>query len=108
MSKKTTESIRLKLPALNEQRGTYFFQLFVTGSLPNSVRAIKNINAICEEHLKGCYKLEVIDIHEQPSIALKEEIIAVPFLVKKFPLPELRMIGDLSNIEMVLKTLDLV
>ena len=108
MSKETQDSIRLNSNALDQGSGTYIFQLFVTGILPNSIRAIKNINAICEKHLKGRYELEVIDIHEQPSFALNEEIIAVPFLLKKFPLPETRMIGDLSNIDKVLNKLGLV
>jgi circadian clock protein KaiB len=80
----------------------YVFQLFVTGILPNSARAIINIKAICEEYLKGRYELEIIDIYQQPSKALTENIIAVPVLIKKFPLPEARLIGDLSNIEKVL------
>ena len=87
---------------------TYILRLFVTGILPNSVRAIKNAKTICEQYLKGSYELEIIDIYQQPSLALLEDIIAVPILIKKFPLPEERMIGDLSDIEKVLKGLDLV
>ena len=87
---------------------SYVLKLYVTGILPTSVRAIKNIHAICEQHLKGRYNLEVIDIYQQPRLALTEEIIAVPVLIKKSPLPEQRMIGDLSNSEKVLEGLDLV
>jgi circadian clock protein KaiB len=86
----------------------YILQLFVTGISPNSALAIKNANAICEQYLKGRYELEIIDIYQQPSLALSENIIAVPVLIKKFPLPEERMIGDLSDIGKVLKGLDLV
>ncbi|MGZ3921396.1 MAG: circadian clock KaiB family protein [Bacteroidia bacterium] len=86
----------------------YILRLFVTGILPNSVRAIKNIKAICEEHLKGRYELEIIDIYQQPEFSLKENIIAIPLLVKKFPLPEERVIGDLSNTEKVLEGLHLI
>lgn len=81
----------------------YIFQLFVTGILPNSARAIVNINEICEKYLKDKYELEIIDIYQQPSKALTENIIAVPVLIKKFPLPEARLIGDLSDIEKVLE-----
>jgi hypothetical protein len=88
MSIKTQDSIRLNSQALDEGKGTYIFQLFVTGRLPNSVRAIKNINSICEEHLKGRYELEVIDIHQQPSLALHEEIIAT------FPFKEISTTGN--------------
>lgn len=107
MSKKVTENI-INVQAKNAGGGTYVLQLFVTGILPNSVRAIQNINEICEQYLKGRFELEIIDIYQQPSLAITEEIIAVPVLIKKFPLPEARMIGDLSNIEKVLKILDLV
>jgi len=86
----------------------YVLKLFVTGILPNSIHAIKNANAICEQYLEGRYELEIIDIYQQPSLAITEDIIAVPVLIKKFPLPEERMIGDLSDIEKVLKGLDLV
>ena len=86
---------------------TYILQLFVTGILPNSAHAIENINAICEKYLKGRYELEIIDIYQQPSLAATADIIAIPLLIKKFPLPEERLIGDLSNRERVLKALQL-
>src|SRR5450432_4099278 len=83
----------------------YIFRLFVTGILPNSARAVINIKAICEKYLKGKYELEVIDIYQQPALALSENIIAIPTLIKKFPLPEIRLIGDLSDTESVLEGL---
>jgi len=86
----------------------YFFRLFVTGILPNSVQALANIKTICETYLKDRYELDVIDIYQQPALALAEEIIAVPMLVKKFPLPEERVIGDLSDTAEVLKSLHIV
>lgn len=86
----------------------YIFKLFVTGLLPNSVRAVVNIKAICETYLKNKYELEVIDIYQQPSAALKEDIIAVPLLIKKFPLPEVRLLGDLSDTAVILKGLYLI
>jgi circadian clock protein KaiB len=105
MPKKLTKNTK----AAVEKRGTgeerYRFRLFVTGILPNSVKAIANTKAICEKHLKGRYELEIIDIYQQPAIALAEEVIAIPMLVKRFPLPEVRMIGDLSDTEQVLKGL---
>ncbi|MEJ0101517.1 MAG: circadian clock KaiB family protein [Bacteroidota bacterium] len=64
----------------------YILQLFVTGILPNSARAIINSKAICEKYLSGRYELEIIDIYQQPSLALTEQIIAAPVLIKKFPL----------------------
>jgi circadian clock protein KaiB len=87
---------------------TYILRLFVTGILPNSASAIKNVNTICEQYLKGRYEIQIIDIYQQPSLALTEDIIAVPVLIKKYPLPEERMIRDLSDIDRVLTGLDLV
>jgi len=108
MSKKIADTIKVKPEAVNAGRQTYVLRLFVTGILPNSARAIVNIKAICENYLKDNYELEIIDIYQQPALALAEGIIAVPVLLKKSPFPEERMIGDLSNIEKVLKELGLV
>lgn len=86
----------------------YILRLYVTGILPNSVRAVTNSKSICEKYLKGRYELEVIDIYQQPDLARTEEIVAVPVLIKKFPLPEERVIGDLSDVEKVIEGLHLV
>lgn len=108
MSKKISENKKLKKEAESAERGKYILKLFITGILPNSTRAVVNIKAICEAYLKGRHELEIIDIYQQPSLALAENIIAVPVLIKKFPLPEVRLIGDLSDTEKVLKGLDLI
>jgi circadian clock protein KaiB len=86
---------------------TFVLRLFITGATPNSIRAVTNIKQICEEHLKDRYSLEIIDVYQQQQIAEQEQLIALPLLVKKLPLPERRMIGDLSNTEKVLKGLGL-
>ena len=86
----------------------YVLRLFVTGATPNSVRAITNIKQICDEHLKERYSLEIIDVYQQAEIAEQEQLIALPLLIKKAPLPERRMIGDLSDTEKVLKGLGLI
>jgi circadian clock protein KaiB len=88
-------------------RPQYVLRLYVTGLTPRSVRAITNIKEICEEHLKGRYDLQVIDIYQQPVLARGEQIIAVPTLIKKLPPPLRRIIGDLSDRERVLIGLDL-
>ncbi len=90
--------------AANEQ---YVLRLYVTGMTPRSTRAIANIKRICEEYLHGRYRLEVVDIYQQPTLAKGEQIVAAPTLVKKLPLPLRRLIGDLSNAESVLLGLDL-
>jgi circadian clock protein KaiB len=108
MEKKITRKKKKGKTAVNGAKGEkYILRLFVTGILPHSARAIANSKAICEKYLKDRHELEIIDIYQQPSLALSEEIIAIPVLIKKFPLPEERLIGDLSDIKMVLKGLHL-
>ncbi len=85
----------------------YLLRLFISGNTPASNRAIMNLKKVCEEHLKGRYQLEVIDIQQQPELAKSEQVIAVPALVKKLPLPLRKMIGDLSKTERILVGLDL-
>ena len=86
----------------------YVLRLFVTGATPNSIRAVTNMKQICEQHLKGKYSLEVIDVYQQNNIAEEEQLIALPLLIKKFPLPERRLIGDMSDTQKVLKGLGLI
>lgn len=85
----------------------YILRLFVTGTTSQSVKAISNIKHICEEHLKGKYDLEVVDLYQQPELAQGEQIIAAPTLIKKLPLPLRRIIGDMSNTERVLLGLEI-
>ncbi|MGZ5243025.1 MAG: circadian clock KaiB family protein [Bacteroidia bacterium] len=108
MSKKILKNIKVEIEAEGAVGEKYILRLFISGILPNSSRAVVNINAICQKYLKGRYELEIIDIYQQPDLALSEDIIAIPLLIKKLPLPEARMIGDLSDIEMVLKGLSLI
>ena len=86
----------------------YVLRLFVTGATPNSVRAVTNIKQICEAYLQGNYSLEIVDVYQQQNIAEQEQLIALPLLIKKFPLPERRLIGDLSDTGKVLKGLGLL
>ena len=88
-------------------RPRYGLRLYVSGMTPRSVRAIANIKEICEEHLKGRYALQVIDIYQQPVLAKGDQIIAVTTLLKRLPPPLRRIIGDLSDRERVLVGLDL-
>lgn len=81
--------------------------LYVAGQSPKSVRAIANLRAVCEEHLAGRYTVEVIDLIEQPNLARRDEIIAVPTLVRRLPQPLRKIIGDLSDPEQVLVGLQL-
>jgi len=83
----------------------YIFRLYVTGASPNSLRAIANTRELCEEHFNDNYELEIIDVHQQPYVAKQENILALPLLIKKHPLPEKRLIGDMSDMQRVLKSI---
>ncbi|MDB5246144.1 MAG: kaiB 2 [Segetibacter sp.] len=83
----------------------YVLSLFVTGASPNSVRAIINLKQLCETHIKGKYSLEIIDVYQQGLTAEEEQIIALPLLIKRLPLPERRLIGDMSDTAKVLRGL---
>lgn len=85
----------------------YLLRLYVAGATPRSVTAIANIKAICEESLHGRYRLDVIDIYQQPSMAKEEQILATPTLIRSLPAPIRRIVGDLSLKERVLVGLDL-
>lgn len=86
----------------------FVLRLFITGATPNSIRALTNLKMICEQYLKGRYSLEIIDVYKQERVAEEEQLIALPLLIKKLPLPEKRLIGDLSDTDKVLKVLGLI
>jgi len=77
-------------------------KLYVTGDTPRSNKAISNLNQLCQANLENQFKIIIIDVLKQPDIAEKEKIIVTPTLVKESPLPQMRIIGDLSDVETVL------
>jgi len=83
-------------------------RLYVAGETPKSVAALSNLKLICESQLKGQYHIEVIDLLKNPRLARDNQILAIPTLVRKLPLPVRNIIGDLSNTERVLVGLDLI
>lgn len=87
---------------------TYILRLYVAGQTPKSVTAFANLNKICEEHLVGRYKIQVVDLLENPQLARGDQILAIPTLVRELPAPMRKVIGDLSSLERVLIGLDLV
>jgi circadian clock protein KaiB len=89
-----------------EQR-RYVLRLYIAGVSPRSSNAIANIKRICEEHLKGRYELEVIDIYQNPELAQSAQVIAAPTLIKSLPPPLRRFIGDLHDTERIIIGLDL-
>ena len=88
-------------------QGHYVLRLYVVGMTPNSQRAIANVQKICEEHMRGRFELEIIDIYQQPIFAKEGQIVAAPTLVKELPPPLRKFIGDLSQTEKILAGLDL-
>src|SRR5512143_1379228 len=86
--------------------GAYILRLYVAGQTPRCVTAFSNLKKICDEHLAGKYRIEVIDLLENPKLAQGDQILAIPTLVRKLPEPVRKIIGDLSNTERVLVGLD--
>jgi circadian clock protein KaiB len=82
-------------------------RLYVAGQTPRSLTAFANLKRICEEHLKGRYRIRVIDLVENPQLSKGDQILAIPTLVRKLPVPVRKIIGDLSDTERVLVGLDL-
>lgn len=85
----------------------YNLRLYVAGQTPKSIAAISNLNKLCEEHLPGRYKIEVVDLMKNPALAQRDQIVAIPTLIRQLPEPLKRIIGDLSNAEKVLVGLDI-
>ena len=103
------ESIdKLGLATEKSDNQEYILKLFVISNTPDSSRAIKNINIICEKYLKGRYSLEIIDINEHPEWATNENIFAIPLLLKKNPLPAEKLIGDLSDTQKILTVFNII
>ena len=86
----------------------WILRLYVAGQTPRSLRAVANMQKICTEELDGRYRLEVIDLYQQPQLAEGEQIVAVPTLIKRLPEPLRVVIGDMSNTERVMVGLDLL
>lgn len=82
-------------------------RLYVAGSTPKSLAAFSNLKQICEAHLSNRYSIEVIDLVAQPQLSKGDQILAIPTLVRKLPVPVRKIIGDLSDTERVLVGLDL-
>jgi circadian clock protein KaiB len=91
-----------------EPSETFVLQLYVAGRTPRSLAAFANLKRLCEQHLKGRYEIEVIDLVETPGLAEEDEILATPTLVRKLPGSTRRIVGDLSCSERVLVGLDLL
>jgi circadian clock protein KaiB len=94
-------------PTKSAKKTEFVLKLYVAGKTVKSVAAIANLKRICEEHLKTPYRLEVIDLLEQPTLARGDQILAIPTLVRQLPTPINKIIGDLSDTEKVLVGLNI-
>lgn len=83
--------------------GFHVLVLFVSGTTPNSLRAIANTQRICGQRLPGRHQLTIVDLYQQPELAAREQIIAVPTLVRKQPLPSRRLVGDMAHADRLLE-----
>ncbi len=92
---------------VNAGRDFWNLRLYVAGQTSKSLAALSNLQAICEEHLKDKYRIEVIDLQKTPQLASGDQILAIPTLVRRLPPPMKKIIGDLSRMERVLVGLDL-
>jgi circadian clock protein KaiB len=94
-------------PRNREKPQVWNLRLYVAGQTPKSIRAFANLKVLCEAHLKGRYRIEVVDLLEHPQLARGDQIVAIPTLVRRLPPPVRKIIGDLSNTLRVLVGLDL-
>lgn len=85
--------------------GKLILNLYVSGMSIKSMIAIENIKSLCDEHLKGCFELEIIDIYKNPQLASEQHIVFSPSLLKKLPLPKKTLVGTLTDTNKVLKAL---
>jgi len=98
-----------KRPARSETKApaTWNLRLYVAGQTPKSLAAFSNLKRLCDEHLPGRYNIEVVDLVKQPHLAMNDQIVALPTLVRKLPEPIKRIVGDLSNTERVVLGMEL-
>jgi len=101
------EGTRSKQRRAKQKVMEWELRLYVAGNTPNSIAAFSNLQDICEEHMGGRYRIEIVDLFENPQLARGDQIVAVPTLVRRLPTPIKKIIGDLSNTERVLVGLDL-
>ena len=92
---------------MTEVNDGYNLRLYVAGQTPKSMAAMSNLKKICEAHLPGRYTITVIDLMKDPALAQRDQIVAIPTLIRHLPEPLKRIIGDLSNVEKVLVGLDI-
>jgi circadian clock protein KaiB len=106
-SLKTGKTLKKLKPVENPHPDRWILRLYVAGQTPKCVTAFKNLKRICEDQLKGRYSIEVIDLLQNPQLSREHQILAIPTLVRKLPVPVRKIIGDLSDTERVVVGLDI-
>ena len=94
-------------PSVLTVEKSWNLRLYIAGQIPKSITAFTNLKKICEQHLANQYNIEIIDLVRHPELARKDQILAIPTLVRRLPPPLKKIIGDLSNSEKVLLGLDM-
>ena len=108
MGEEGMEAVQLGIePEPVPGKDVYILRLYVAGQTKKSLAAFANLKKICEEHLQGRYRIEIVDLLEHPQLAKGDQILAIPTLVRQLPPPIKKIIGDLSNTEKVLVGLDI-
>jgi circadian clock protein KaiB len=108
VAKKTSRPAKPPVAAKDSPPETWNLRLYVAGQTTKSLAAFSNLKRLCEQHLAGRYQIEIVDLVKQPQLAQNDQIVALPTLVRKLPEPIKRVIGDLSNFERVVISLDLL
>ena len=106
MKKEASKRSANRSPKNKAGKELWQLRLYVAGQTPKSIRAFGNLKLLCEQHLPGNYSIEIIDLLKEPALARGDQIVAIPTLVRKLPEPIKKIIGDLSNTERVLVSLD--
>lgn len=102
------KNVAKKRRTANSTRGNFWeLRLYIAGQTPNSIAAIANLKKICEDQLRGKYRIEVIDLLEKPQLAKGDQIVAIPTLVRRLPPPVKKIVGNLSKTERALVGLDI-
>ena len=109
MNKSVAKKRRTTSRTTKGTRGNFWeLRLYIAGQTPNSIVAIANLKKICEDQLKGKYRIEVIDLLEKPQLAKGDQIVAIPTLVRRLPPPVKKIVGNLSKTERTLVGLDIL
>lgn len=94
-------------PASVRSEDQFHLTLYVAGQTPKSLTAFANLKRLCEDHLNGRYEIEIVDVTKHPEVAIEQQILALPTLIRKVPTPMRKLIGDLSNTERTLVAMEI-